>query len=302
MFVLGFEKPANFELLQEHVYQLRNFVSLGVGRPVQIVSLTGHHKPGSIMSLGGPADAEPTTNPRTVDVEILYRPTAIPTPPSKPLLASDMVFSLRDVRPRLEQHLRRWFACQQTLRPVFDGYFAAIFDPTPTAYDQVRRYMSALEGHHRRTTNATLVSPEEHAKRLGVVERALSAKQRAWVMPAIEHRNEPTLATRIEDTLAACPVVSEKIVGKPKTWTGFAQKAVGTRDYLAHLTERLEQRAPKGLSIVQLATQLRSVAETTLLLEIGFTCEQVDQAMTRARRYESIAAIKSHRKTRGKRS
>ena len=297
-FTIEFDGPASFERAQDYVYQLRNFLALGVGRPVQVVSLTGFHKPGSIEALG-PVGARPLI-PRKHPVEILYRLKAIPMLASKPVYPFEMLYSLGHVRDSLEQYLGRWFTCQKTLRAVFDRYFAAMFDPTPTAQDQVHRYMLTLEGHHRRTTGATAVSPEEHERRLAEVEESLSPANWAWVKPAIKHRNEPPLAARVHEIVGACPVVAERIVGEPGAWMNFARKAVTMRDYLSHLTEPLERRAPKGLSVVQLTTQLRAIAEMTLLLEIGFSCEQIDQGFVRVRRYEEVAHIKRLRAKRAR--
>jgi hypothetical protein len=70
-------------------------------------------------------------------------------------------------------------------------------------------------------------------------------------------------------------------------------KVVKTRNYKTHLDPTKKDEATDGTALVLLVYQLRALVEMTLLLELGFTCEQVDEVFDRTRRYEVIDTIRA---------
>ena len=50
-----------------------------------------------------------------------------------------------------------------------------------------------------------------------------------------------------------------------------------TRNYLTHWTPELENRAAKGEALVRLMFALRLVLEALLLLEVGFTHDEIER-------------------------
>jgi hypothetical protein len=114
-----FAKPANVQRSLTYVAVLRNFLALAIGRPIRVLSVRGFHNP--------PADAQtdPFTrlDPQKLEVEILYRLVGLPEPAERDLDPTEMLFTLGQVHPKLEQVLSTWFAKQELLGPVLARYF-----------------------------------------------------------------------------------------------------------------------------------------------------------------------------------
>ena len=141
------DEPGNIERSLTYVGQLRNFVSLAVGRPIRVLSVRGFHNP--------PHDAQPDPFtgqlPGPIAVELLYRMVGVPEPADRELHPAEMLFTLADTRPRLEEILRAWFARQELLGPVLTRYFHLVHTPPTSREHEFESLVRVLETHHRRT-------------------------------------------------------------------------------------------------------------------------------------------------------
>jgi Apea-like HEPN len=116
---------------------------------------------------------------------------------------------------------------------------------------------------------------------------------REWLEQVLVHSHEPSLSQRLHQTLARCPRVASRAVGSRKKRDSFIWRVVKTRNYKTHLDPLQKEGAADGVALVSLVFQLKAIVEMTLLLELGFSCEQVDEIFERTRRYEAIENIKS---------
>jgi len=141
--------------------------------------------------------------------------------------------------------------------------------------------MQAIETLHRRTSDATDVPPEDHERRLEEILHATPDEYRDWLSTRLEHSNELVLRKRLEDVLGRCPKVVTKLV-KKRT---FIHRVREGRNYLTHFDPSLEQTAPMGSDLYRLTVQLQALVEMSVLLELGFACEEIDAFFDRVGRY-----------------
>jgi hypothetical protein len=279
-FVLRFEEPMPLEQTLDFVYQLRNFVALGVGRPVTPVAITGFVLP--------PANAErdPFTGlePRKLTINLFYRLGHVPD--VKDIHPAQMLFTFPDARDRLTQLLENWFCKQQLLRPVFDLYFGAIYNRHAFLEQRFLSLMQAIETYHRRTSTETDLPPEKHERRLEEILAATPEEYRHWLSGQLTHSNELTLRKRLKDVLRRCPDVVEKLVKKKR----FIHRVHNARNYLTHYDSSLEDKAQRGMNLYPLTVQLQALVEMCLLLELGFNCEEVNAFFDRVERYREANA------------
>lgn len=288
-FNVKFAGQATLEHCLKYVFQLRNFLSLGVGRPIQVQSVTGIHNP--------PEDAEPDPftklTPQRLSVEILYRLVGLQEEARRDLLVDEMLFSLGDAYPRLQEIFQAWFARQEILGPVFNRYFYIVHNQHMVREIQFESYVRALETYHRRSTGATDLSAEEHEARLSEILSSVPAEHHDWLKAKLTYSNEPSLARRLKKTLARCPNITNRLVGSSRDERkAFVRKVVTTRNYEIHLDSDSEQEAASGIELVALVYQLRTLVEMTLLLDLGFSGEDVDGIFDRIRRYEHVDHLK----------
>jgi hypothetical protein len=282
---LLFDEPANIEQSLTYVAQLRNFLSLAVSRPIRMLSVKGLHNP--------LPDAEPDrftgTRPRPIDVEILYRLVGLPEPAARELHPTEMLFTLADIAPRLGEILSNWFAKQELLGPVLARYFHLIHTSPSSREHEFESLVRVLETHHRRTHGAAAVTPE-HRERLGSILSAVAEVHREWLEKKLKYSHEPTLPERLMDVLDRCPSVTARVVGdSKKKRKSFIRKVTSTRNYEVHLDPTGQAAAAQGARLLTLIKQLRPLVEMTLLLELGFSCDEVAALFEReGSRYQEI--------------
>ena len=138
---LRFARPRDLDHVFARVGDLRNFLSLAVGRPVAVLSLTGYRD-----------DFTDDHTKRPRPIEILWGIPHNPDPPERPREAREMLFTLPAVQTEISRVMRSWFAKQRRLEPVFNLFFGLLYNQN--IYSDVRflLYAQAVEtyGYRRR--------------------------------------------------------------------------------------------------------------------------------------------------------
>jgi len=275
-----FRTEASLKRVLEYTYQLRNFLGLAVGRPVLPLSVRGLILP--------PPEAEPDAvtgvAPQPIGVDIYYRLSSTP-PLGRKLLPQQMLFTLDDARPRLETLLNNWLIKHEILRPVFDLYFGATYSPHSYLEQTFLSLMQALETYHRRTSSETELPQGRHQERLDAILDSVPAQYRDWLNEKLLYSNELTLRRRLKDVLGRCPLVVDNLVNdKPS----FVNGLLDTRNYRTHYDKSLEYKALQGTALYPFVVRIRSLVEMCLLLELGFSCEEIAAIFERVDRYAEI--------------
>lgn len=131
---LCFARPRDLEHTFDRVGDIRNFLSLAVGRPVAILGVTGYR-----------ADFADAMTGLPIPVEIIWAVPHNPDPPQKPRDAHDMLFALPDVQPEISKVMRSWFAKQKRLEPVFNLFFSLLYNRDIQLNVRFLLYAQAIE-------------------------------------------------------------------------------------------------------------------------------------------------------------
>jgi hypothetical protein len=245
---LRFARARDLDYIFDRVGDLRNFLSLAVGRPVAILVVSGYRDDF--------AD-ERTKLPHPV--EILWAVPHNPDPPEKAREAHQMLFTLPAVQPEISKVMRSWFAKQKRLEPVFNLFFGLLYNSNIELDVRFLLYAQAVETYGYRRGRKP-------------VERSFRDQAR--------------------DVLATCATASRKIVGDdPDAFTAHLKV---TRDFYTHYNPAKEAKAAKGVALLLLTIQLRTLIEMALLRELGFGQRAIDAILARARRYEEIEHFKNY--------
>jgi hypothetical protein len=153
---LRFAKRASLDRVFDRVGQIRNFLSLAVGRPVAILSVTGYQD-----------DYVRDRTETPLPIELLWEIPHNPTPPTRRRHPSEMLFTLPEATPAISNVLRNWFAKQERLKPVFNLFFGMRYHPSMYLDVKFLAYAQAVETYdyrrRRKPGNKTL------AQRMGDV-------------------------------------------------------------------------------------------------------------------------------------
>ncbi len=134
-----FAKRASLEQVFDRVGQIRNFLSLAVGRPVAILSVTGYQD-------DYVREKTETSRP----IELLWEIPHNPDPPTRPRRPSEMLFTLSDAKPTISNVMRNWFAKQAHLEPVFNLFFGMRYHPNMYLDVKFLAYAQAVETYDYR--------------------------------------------------------------------------------------------------------------------------------------------------------
>jgi ApeA N-terminal domain 1/Apea-like HEPN len=153
-FHFRFARPRDLDYIFERVGDLRNFLSLAVGRPVAILGVTGY--------------SEDFADERTKllhPVEIIWAVPHNPDPPEKPRDPHDMLFTLPAIDPEISKVMRSWLAKQKRLEPVFNLFFGLLYNRNIELDVRFLLYAQALETYgYRRGRKPVQRSFRDQAK------------------------------------------------------------------------------------------------------------------------------------------
>jgi hypothetical protein len=280
---LRYGHPKSLEGISTSVGQLRNFLSLAIGKPVTVISVTGF-KDDFIRQ--GATHPEP--------IEVLWEIPRNPDMTGRPLHPTEMFFTLSEASPSLSEVMKAWFSRQKSLRPVLNLFFGMLYEPRPYRDVQFILYAQAIETYDSRRRSATDLPEDEHTHLVTAVLAATSSPQhRKWLRERISH-NRPTLRQRMKAVLNECPAVRGNIIGPTEEDVEtFVDLFVASRNYYTHYDPSGEGKAAKGTALLVLIFQLRAAIEMALLRELGFEDQAIDRILERARRYEEIRHFKN---------
>jgi ApeA N-terminal domain 1 len=272
-----FAAPVEAAEVQAMIGQLRNFLSLAIGRPQTVVEVEARN---DAIHYRGMAIPRP--------LEMLWELPHNPPLPKRAQLSHEMLFVLPAAKPTISDVMRAWFAHQQVLGPVLERYFGTLFHPDLFLDQRFMGYVQTVETYDRRRRDATELPKSEHRKWLRTVVNSAPKEMRERLNAKLAWSNELTLYRRILDVLGECPEVRTRLVGSEDDATAFARIVTDTRNYFTHLDPSLASKAATDRELYRLTVQLRAIIEMALLREVGFPCEAIDEILFRVGRYATV--------------
>jgi hypothetical protein len=136
---LRFSKRAGLGQVFDRVAQIRNFLSLAVGRPVAILGVTGYQDDFVRETAGTPRP-----------IELLWELPYNPDPPSRARDPREMLFTLPEATPEIATVMKSWFAKQVRLEPVFNLFFGVRHHPSVSLEVRFLLYAQAIETYDYR--------------------------------------------------------------------------------------------------------------------------------------------------------
>jgi hypothetical protein len=274
---LRFSKPRAIAEASVAVGQLRNFLSLAVGKPVTLLAVDGHRD--DVVDKAG----------HRIPLQLLYPIAHNPEPSQQGVQPWEMLFTYREARDRLADVFGAWLAHHDVLEPVFALYFGTLYNAHLYIEQRFLAFAQAIETYdRRRRPTAKESDPAEHKERIREILKATPEKHRTWLKDKLAFSNELVLARRIAHVLSVCPNVTARIVGEEGA-DKFVKAVRNTRNYLTHYDQTRKRHAvTEPRDLYRLTLQLRAILETAFLLELAFECADIEAVLERARRFEQI--------------
>lgn len=202
--------------------------------------------------------------------------------------SGEVLLPLRRVRASLPGALQEWFAKRDTLRPVHELFFGALFGPRTGSNFQFLALAQALESYHRRVRLEAVYVPEKRYMEeiYPLLESGLpdqvSGALRERIKAALRFSFEWSLRKRIQHLFQEVP--EQGVVDHDVGY--FVGPVIKTRNHLTHHPEAAEDEVLQGAELMVAIDELRRLLAFFLLRELGLEEQEIVGALAGVTRYE----------------
>lgn len=265
-FKIETSEAKSFEYYQDIINKTGILLSLAIGIPVYPLAIEGLTEANAV-TLRDEKTYYPT-------VEVFYKLSHVPKE-HKSLLPFDMLFTYKDISNRFGTLLRNWFEKMDLLEPVYNLYFATLWNPRMYLEDRFLSLVRAIESFHRRIYGGKYLTDEDYGgvydSLTAAIPGGISSELKERLKEYLKYGNEFSLRKRLKEIFDKYQVLNEFIENRD----GFVEKVVNTRNYLTHYDKDLEKQAAKGEELYYLTEKIKLCVEVLLFTELGFTLDEV---------------------------
>lgn len=272
---IAFEESKSLDDCFYYIFQLRNFLTLGLSVPTYPLQISGQ------------LDTKE-------NIDFLYSQPHLPAE-IKPIHATNILFSFPDIQDNFQSHLVSWFKQAKPLRPVYDLYFSTLYNPHEYLQSTFLSLTQALETYHRRQYGGVYLATEAYKKDVypklvEAIPPDLGSDFKGSLKGGtLKYAYQFPLRKRLKDmtTELANGDLGITFLNTSKARADFVKKVVDTRNYLTHY----DPDSPVDVSskeLLNFVEKLRAILEIYLLKEIGFEFSQIREMTSRHWKYESV--------------
>lgn len=249
------------------IYHIRNFLTLGIGKPVLPLLMQGRIKSQKI----------------TVTIYQIIKGSTLNK--KQEIQRGKMLFRYQDISDNFSNHLKNWFDKAYKMEPIFDLYFGLSYIPSIYVHLEFLTLAQCLETYHRRMYGGVYLPVEEYETIRNILNQAIpkdiDSSHRSSLKSRIQFGYEYSLRKRLGDILTTIldpyKEITEKLIGDKNKFIG---SLVDTRNYLTHYTEELEKVAiiepQEQYAFVQ---KMKILMQMCFFVELGFPIEVVNKLM-----------------------
>lgn len=206
------------------------------------------------------------------EVVLVYKPSFTFSVDEKRHLR-EFLFSYQDLENNFEEIICKWFQLKFKIEPVILLLLDSFHNKGKFNENRFLNIVQALETYHRRFKKNEVCSEVEHKKMIKEIIDSVDNSNKNWLQERLYFSNEPTLHNRLLELLNSFSIetIDKIIVDKEQ----FIKDTKNSRNYYTHYDERLKIKAIKGGKLFTLTEKLKVILITVILLETGFSEEQI---------------------------
>ncbi len=274
------DRKNHFEDLMNFMEKLRNFISLGVKRPIYSNKVKVKTDKYVIKGQDGKE-----LNPL---IDVFYKKRRKEYM-EKTLIPSDLLFSFNDIKSQFKNCLKKWIEIDELIKPVKDLYFGTLYNPRMFLENKFLNLVQALETYHsRRYKGSYSINPKEFGEIVGKILEVIPSKYKKYFEGRLKYANEYNLRKRIKEIIKKSSNIIEFYLSNNREKKDFINKVVNTRNYLTHYDEKLKNKAAKSEDLYWLNLKLKILVEILLMKETGIDSEYISNALKRNTEYQEI--------------
>ncbi len=256
---------------------LQNFLTFATGKPNRITGITVFSRKSDRLVDNGKVVPRPIT--------VYYRQPSVKAQYYEKLAKPDMLFSYQDIKDDIQKILYNWFRVSDSFETVSSLLFVTQYSLMPILNPRFLSVSQAVEIFHRRKYSSHVMQKERYKNFVRLIIRQAIPSQRDWLRKKLQHANEPSLFTRVNQLLDVADEVMTPLVGNTER---FARKVADTRNYLTHYSPKLKNKAASDIELYWMIEALVILVQWSLLVELGVSPEQCTALFKENRNYQHV--------------
>jgi len=273
-------KKNHFEDLMNFMEKLRNFISLGVKRPIYSNGVKVKTDKYVIKGQDGKE-----LNPL---IDVFYKKRRKEYK-EKTLIPSDFLFSFNDIKSQFKNCLEKWIEIDELIKPVKDLYFGTLYNPRMFLENKFLNLTQALETYHSRIYKESYsINPKDFGEIFEKILEVIPSKHKKYFEEKLKYTNEYSLRKRVKEIIKKSSSIVEFYLSNNREKKSFVNNVVNTRNYLIHYDEKLKNKVAKGEDLYWLNLKLKILVEIVLMKEIGIDSKYIINALKRNTEYQEI--------------
>lgn len=203
-----------------------------------------------------------------------------------------MLVPYNEIEDHLPESMKMWIQKAETLKPVYDLYFAGIYRSTYPE-NEFLNLTQAIETYHRRIHGGEYLPENVYLEGVyqiltAAIPQDIPADFRSSLQKGkLRYAHEYSLRKRI---LLLCQQVTENLqinfLNDPKALSYYAEKIADTRNYLTHYSPELKEQAiTGGKELFEINNQLKLIISICFLEQIGIPYNKIEILLSRHRLY-----------------
>ncbi|HYX72378.1 MAG TPA: HEPN domain-containing protein [Nitrososphaera sp.] len=265
------EQPRDFEWFRKVQYELRNFLSLLIGRPVYL-------KRANFLIEKLKEDDERDRR----NVVHLYFIQQTPRQ-QKRMHPMDMLVRLDDIEENIATILEAWFSKAENFEDVYQLFIGAMYGQNMYTHLHFLTLMQALETYHRSTREGQYISEEDYQKVFAALITAIPAgtesSLKASLKARLKYGNEYSLRKRIKLLLDELTEDCRMLITKEPN--NFISSVVDTRNYLTHYDRSLKPDVLEDADLYNASLSLKVFLTIFLLKELEIKEQKIVELLSR---------------------
>jgi hypothetical protein len=260
---------------------MQNFLTMGMSKPTFITEIIGN------------TESAKEENPTFYYPVKIYYPADGWKPNPSEVHYFEMTFTLPAIEEQLEQILRNWISKAEIIKPVYDLYFSALYNPSLYQEFEFLSLVQAVETYHRQIYGGKYQPDDIFINGLykvlvaAIPENVADDFRSSLKLGKLRYANEYSLRKRLHllgehfaENLNINFLCDKKLRGI------FVDKAADTRNYFTHYPPELEENAAKsGEELHDITRKLRLILQICFLEELGFPFDKITEVFKKNREY-----------------
>jgi hypothetical protein len=269
--MIEFTNKQSLGTFEDVCYHFRNFVSLGVARPVYPQEIKAR--------LEGEYG-------RPEDIEFFIRRPHYSISDTR-LPRTEMLFTYADISARFESYLSNWMKNSDRLKPVYDLYFGIIHNPSTYLIHNFLSLVQALETYHRRLEDKNKLTNDVID---ALVQEVLKRPSNRYKKGTLKDRKKPPLIMRI---LELSKIHENALHPVIEFWqrVDFADFVTNARHYYSHLWPEKDSTAPTKDELWKANERMKFLLQACLLFEVGVSEDQIGDLFSKNGYFGKLVAI-----------